>query len=118
MNIMNKQVRNKRQKTNGKRKAAILIATLCIIIGFGILYGSLFADARDSEDDVSVNYKYYKSIAIEAGDSLWSIAQEYKTDSCSTEDYINEIMELNSLTSEEIHESQHLMIVYYDKEFK
>ena len=114
---MKKQMRNRRQRKNARR-ITILIATLCIVIGLVIVSGSLFADAHGSANDKAANYKYYKSITIEAGNSLWSIAQEYKTDSCSTEDYINEIMELNSLTSEEIHESQHLMIVYYDEEFK
>ena len=46
------------------------------------------------------------------------IKQEYKSDDCSTEDYIKEVMELNSLATNEIHESQHLMIVYYDIEFR
>ncbi len=115
---MNRQIKNKKQRLIMKRRLTVILATLCIIVGCGIVFGSFFAKAQDEETKTTTNYKYYKSIVIEAGDSLWSIAQEYKSDNCNTEDYIKEVMELNSLATNEIQESQHLMIVYYDTEFR
>lgn len=66
-----------------------------------------------------VDYKYYKSIVIEECDTLWSIANEYKTDAYeSTQEYIEELKRINSLTSDIIHEDQNLLVTYYDTEFK
>ena len=57
---------------------------------------------------------YYKSIEIEKGDSLWDIAQEYKADNESTASYIKALMSLNNLTSDTIHEGQHLVVAYQE----
>ena len=56
-----------------------------------IVYGSVFASAKNPATDITY-YKYYKSIEIKSGDTLWSLAEEYVTDNqVSTKDYINEI---------------------------
>ena len=66
-----------------------------------------------------ITYKYYKSIVIQPGDTLWDIALEYKTDDYgSTQEYVDELKEINSLESDSIQESQYLMIAYYDEEFR
>ena len=60
-----------------------------------------------------------KSIVIQPGDTLWDIALEYKTDDYgSTQEYVDELKEINSLESDSIQESQYLMIAYYDEEFR
>ena len=54
----------------------------------------LFTLAKDSESAAQQEFKYYKSIEIKSGDSLWSIAEEYKSEHfSSTQDYINELEE-------------------------
>ena len=111
-------MRRKKQRILARRRFVVIVITLCVIVGSGIVFGSVFAKAQDSKKAVNTEYKYYKSIVIEAGDTLWDIAKAYKSDSCSTEDYIKEVKELNSLATSEIHEDQHLMIVYYETEFK
>lgn len=92
------------------------MTVLFITIGT-IVFGSCFSLAKDNATDSE--YKYYTSITIQEGDSLWSIAQEYKSDHYeSTQDYVDELVVLNDLASETIHAGQHLMVVYYDSEFK
>ena len=64
------------------------------------------------EDSTSV--KYYKSIQIEPGDSLWSIAETYIDGHYSTiPEYIEEIKKINNLSSDTIHAYEYLMVAYY-----
>ena len=108
----------KRRRQVAKQKMVLLLAvTLMITVG-SIVFGTIFSSANNPATDIP-QYKYYKSIIIEQGDSLWSIAEEYCTDSyASTREYINEIKQLNALTSETIHEGQHLVVAYYDTELR
>ena len=99
-----------------KRRMILLLAALFVITVGSIVCGSIFSSAKDSATDIP-QYKYYKSITIEQGDSLWSIAQEYRSDTYEdVQEYINELVQLNGLTSMTIHEGQHLVVAYYDAE--
>ena len=99
-----------------KRRIILLLAALFVITVGSIVSGSIFSSAKDPATDIA-QYKYYKSITIEQGDSLWSIAQEYRTDAYKDiQEYIDELIQLNGLTSKTIHEGQHLVVAYYDTE--
>ncbi len=112
-----KQRANRRRaKEAAKRRILVLLATILLITIGSVIFGNSFS-AAESDDHETV-YKYYKSVELEYGDSLWSLAEEYKLEGSSTQDYIDEIMEINNLTSDMIHRGQHLVIVYYDTEFK
>ncbi len=92
----------------------MLLATILFIT-----IGSAFSDAHGNAQESPITYKYYKSIIIQPGDTLWDIALEYKTDDYgSTQEYVDELKEINSLESDSIQESQYLMIAYYDEEFR
>ena len=109
----------RRQRALAKRRMLLLLTTLLLITIGKIVFGSCFSFAKDNESSANQQFKYYKSIMIEAGDSLWSIAEEYKTEHHeSTQDYIDDLVVLNDLSSETIHAGQYLMVIYYDTEFK
>ncbi|MCI8991375.1 MAG: LysM peptidoglycan-binding domain-containing protein [Eubacterium sp.] len=58
--------------------------------------------------------KYYTSVTIRPGDTLWSIAEEYMPEEYTdTKEYIEEIMELNHLHSYKIHSGGALVVPYY-----
>ena len=58
--------------------------------------------------------KYYKSIQIHSGDTLWNIAEEYITEDYeSFNAYITEVKKINKLSSDQIQDSQYLMVPYY-----
>ena len=118
---MNKQkIKNRRKVKAAKRRMVLLLAAMLLITLGTVVFGScLSSHAQDDEATLDREYKYYTSIQIQDGDSLWSIAEQYKTEHYeSTQDYINELIILNDLTSETIHEGQYLMVAYYDSEFK
>ena len=93
------------------------VAAVCIVFTACVLCKSFSVSAQDQNEQN--HYKYYKSVQIKSGDTLWSIAKEYKTGSYeSTADYVKEIMSINGLSSDNIQDSQYLTVVYYDKDFK
>lgn len=114
------RAKRKRAREVARRRAMLLIAaTILFVIVGAILIGNTFSSAQVNAEETDMEYKYYKSIVIESGDTLWSIAKEYCTGgSADVQDYINEVKELNHLTSNEIHQGQHLMVTYYDTENK
>ena len=107
----------KRRKQVAKQKMVLLLATVFVITIGSVIFGSIFSSAKNSDDDIQ-RYKYYKSVVIEQGDSLWSIEQEYKAKDVTTKEYVEELKELNALKSESIHEGQHLLVAYYDTELR
>ena len=121
--IMTVQERKERAKMKkrrqfAKRRMILLLAALFVITVGSIVCGSIFSSAKDPATDIP-QHKYYTSITIKEGDSLWSIAQEYVTDTYEdTQEYIDELIQLNGLSSNIIHEGQKLVIAYYDTELR
>ena len=87
----------------------LVIVCVCFVFGFS-------AQAHDIHE--SVSYKYFKSIYIEEGDSLWSIGQEYADEHyASVVAYINEVKQMNSLESDSIKTGSYLIVPYYSTKF-
>ena len=107
------KLRIRRKKQVARQKKIILISIATVVLLASVICGTILSLAKNPATDM-VQHKYYKSIIIEQGDSLWSIAKEYACD--DTYAYIKEIKQLNGLTSETIHAGQHLIIAYYDVE--
>ena len=103
------------------RRQKMIIATVLtiFIMVCSMFFRSILTDAHGNRSEDPVDYKYYTSIQVEAGDTLSSIAKEYRTASDeSTDDYIDQLKEMNHLSSDEIHEGEYLMVAYADTELK
>jgi len=108
---LHKSSKRRRQVDIHRLFLAALVAF--IVAGFSTFAGTGFVDAHDTNDVVM--HKYYKSIEITSGDTLWSIAEENMSEEYDTVyEYIEEIMDMNNLDSETIHDGQYLTIAYYD----
>jgi LysM repeat protein len=55
----------------------------------------------------------YSIIHVTRGETLWSIAEEYKKPNTDTREYIYEIRKLNDMETSEIYEGQTLQIIVY-----
>lgn len=89
--------------------AAVILTAACFI-GIGICR---FAAPAAAGTDV---YKYYTSINIKKGDTLWSIANEYMTEEYDgIEEYILEVRRLNHLCGDGIRAGGYLAIPRYAK---
>ena len=111
-----RNIKKDKQREQKRMKCLLLgLLSLVIIVGFGSTAGSSFVMAESNSNTASIQRKYYKSIEIEAGDTLWDIAKEYRESHYDAiYEYINEVMDINGLDSDEIHAGQYLTIPYYD----
>lgn len=113
--IKNNRLRRRRQI---RRNICMCFITVIIIAGISTIFFSFKAKAQSNEEIIS--YKYYKSITVAAGDTLWDYAESYADaefyDSYSS--YIKEVKEINHLKDDNITYGQHIIVPYYSSEFK
>lgn len=106
--------RNSKKRHRQIKQARILMVALTLIMVFMI---SVFfihdkASAKDNQ------YKYYTSITIEYGDTLWSIADQYMDDAHYTKlSYISEVKSINHIKNDHIQEGKLLILPYYSSEY-
>ena len=113
MNTSRLHKASKRRRQVDLKRLFLAVIAAVIVAGVSTFAGTGLVDAHDTKEVVMC--KYYKCIEIEAGDTLWSIAQENMTeDYASVYEYIEEVMEMNNLESDQIHEGQYLTVAYYD----
>ena len=107
------------RKQQVKRQKFLIGLTIFVFALIVTIKSNVFLSEAQNNEDPAMNYKYYKSIQIQSGDSLWKIAQENMSKEYdSIHDYIDEIKELNHLESDVIQQNSYLTIGYYSHEFK
>lgn len=106
----------KRRKQVYVMRLILTVSACFLVFAFRVFYGGSFADVHSSE--ASVSHKYYKSIEIKSGDTLWNIAEMYVTEEYDSVDaYVRELKDINGLHTDDIQDSQYLMVAYYEKEW-
>ena len=84
--------------------AAVAAALIIILSGRNVIQA----------EEESNPHKYYTSISIEPGDTLWSIACTFSDGHYSSiQEYIDEVKILNNLTSDTIHANEYLLVPYF-----
>ncbi len=94
-------------------KRYLQVAVLTIFFAL-VLTGFVSINKTAQAEAPAAPERFYTSIRIEPGDTLWEIASAYKWEDESIQDYIDEVMEMNHLTSDRITAGQYLMIYYYE----
>lgn len=90
-----------------------LLIVMLTVLAF-LVSGSVKTEAASAH----TSYKYYTSIRVESGDTLWNIAQENM--SCEYSDiqeYIDEVCTINHITENDIHSGEYITIPYYSEEY-
>ncbi|WP_302416396.1 hypothetical protein [Blautia marasmi] len=107
--------RTRRRRTNRAKLLGIGFLALVITLIFSVRAAAT-ANAGTAD---SSRTKYYASIQIEKGTSLWEIAGDYMTEEYHSEqEYIEEVMQMNHLESDIIYEGAYLCVPYYSSEQK
>ncbi len=111
MRGMGTEVSVSHRRRRFRKRIFFILLSMVVIICAGAFYGTGSVDAHNSSEN-----RYYKSIEVKKGDTLWEIAKTYMSDECdSIPAYVRELKELNGLKSDDIHEGSHLMVIYYDQ---
>jgi len=77
-------------------------------------FGHTLMNAHAEEKVQPELNRYYTSIQIRQGDSLWDIAKQYSQGSgLSVKEYMKELKQMNGLCNENIHAGEYLTIVYF-----
>lgn len=104
-----------------KRKSIMFYtySAIFLIIAAFFLPQLLFIRVLAKEEYKPKIYKYYTSIEIQEGDTLWSIACQYADEEfISITEYIEELRYMNQLSSDRIFEGHYLTISYYSEQYK
>lgn len=111
---MKKKVSGYSIKTRIRR---LFTGTLIILISC-ISFGAFLVSAHEKTDAESAVYKYYKSIEIQPGDTLWTIAEDTITEEYdSVAEYVQVLKDMNRLGSDDIQAGQNLIIAYNDSAY-
>ncbi len=95
-----------------------LIIILIAIISVTAISRGIMVSAQGEEEQEDL-YKYYTTIHVQAGDTLWDIAGRYTDGSdVSQKDYIAEIRQVNGLKGDTVYAGQALTVIYYSPEYK
>ncbi len=84
-----------------------------VILLFFIILGGVFVQGKEIAANAPKQQKYYTSIRLEEGDSLWTVAQRYCRDGQDLRPYIQEIQEINHIVNERALPAGSQITVYY-----
>ena len=116
---MNRYSRYARAKVLRKRFVYGIRLSMVMAVMLLFVFLVMKRTARTTEAVHETRYKYYTSIEVRKGDSLWSIAERYITSEYEDmHEYIDEVIRMNGLRSTDIKAGSHLCVPYYSEEFK
>lgn len=111
------RIRRNRIRRQRQLRRRLSLFAAAVLLTLSMAGGGFIVRAREVSPDPV--YKYYTSIRIEEGDSLWSIAAAYKNGSFeSRQEFLQEVIQINHLLDSEIRQGDYLIIPYYSSEFR
>lgn len=90
------------RKSRKARRNFLVILTIVLVAGLGTI-----AMGGQNQKDGEV---YYESVLIQSGDSLWSIAEDYKGEGEKTEHMVDKILKLNDMKTTKIRSGDHIFV--------
>ena len=111
---LNKQVlkpqelNHEKVNTNKTGRAAAIGIVACMVLVLGISFISDNMHHKQVLDNFMASNP--TSINVMSGDSLWSIASKYPIDGASTQEVVSSIVEVNELSSTNLHPGQHIVV--------
>lgn len=119
--IYDRDMRNHQRKLRRQREVrrTFIMAGIAIVLAliFALSYHTILSHANSEIEDIA--YKYFTSVQVEPGDTLWKLAEKYADQEhyASRDQYIAEVMAMNHLNDEVISAGSYLILPYYSLEF-
>lgn len=97
---------------------SVIFSIICIIT---ITCGTSFVAAKSSAvsdtANTQITQKYYTSVFVKPGETLWKLAEQYMSDEYQNIDsYIAEVKTLNNLEDDQINAGSYICLPYYEVE--
>ena len=113
--------RNQIRRQRIVRRQYLALGTILAIIIFTFCFSFSTIMSGAEGDDHVTNYKYFKTVTLHSGDSVWSVANanfeegQYE----SLNEYIREINSINKLDSNSVVNAGEVLIIpYYSTEYR
>lgn len=122
MRVYNEKISERANERLMQREAVVrkqknlVILFIILLLSLGILLGGSVNALASSDTDIASCNKYYTSIQVQSGDTLWSIADAYIDGYTITKlEYISEVCKLNGICEDEIHAGDYIVVPYYSQ---
>jgi len=91
----------------------LILLAVCMLF-LGVYIGSSKVAQVEAKSKEAARDKFYTTILVEEGDTLWAIADEYMTAEYEDRDsFMDEVRKMNHLTGSMIQSGSTLLIPYY-----
>lgn len=109
-----KTINRRRRQLQVRRNICLLILSIAAVAVLSAFAVSISSQASELEH--TAEQKYYKSIEIAKGDTLWSIAKENmdKAHYHNVSEYVKEVKTMNAIKSDSIVAGSYIIIPYYE----
>lgn len=106
---------NRSKATHRSNKGILFVITAAILVFLlGFFLGSRNINEVEAKDYTADTVKYYTSVEIEDGDTLWEIADEYMSQEFEDKEaFIDEVCEMNHITGSMIRSGSTILVPYY-----
>lgn len=103
-----------RRRLAVRRMRRLMIALLMAAAFCSGFFGHTLLSAHAEEETKPILNRYYTSVQLKKGDSLWDIAHTYaKGSGYTVREYVEELKRMNGLAGEDIHSGEFLTVVYF-----
>lgn len=110
---MHTYLKKNEKKARIRRQFIIIMTAFVVALGLFIVGGSRMRSHQVQASSVYSQEIYYKSVRINAGDTLWTIADEYMGNAYEDkDDFINEIKEINHMTEKDLQAGSYIIVPY------
>lgn len=96
-----------------RRQFLIIMAAFIVAISLFMIGGNHMRSHQVQASSVYSQEVFYKSVRVNAGDTLWTIADEYMRAAYDDkDDYIDEIKEINHITEKDLQAGSYIIVPY------
>lgn len=111
-----RRVINKKVYKNNIYSKRMILLTFSLLFLFLLILFMLFSNPANAKEDNTIQYKYFKILTIEDGDTLWSLADNNGYNNCHNA-FVKEVMEINHMSNSKIIEGQWIVVPYFSSEY-